>query len=175
MIRIKLFNLLFSLYKILKLYVLHYHNFFSNVTYLWHCRLGHISELKINKLYKDKFFDLDDYTSYKTYESYLIEKMTKTPFTKHGERASDILDLVHTDVCGPMSTQARGGYSYFIMFIDDRSRFGYVYLIKYKSEIFDKFKEYQKMIEKQTSKSIKALQSDRGREYLSSEFLDYLK
>ena len=61
---------------------------------------------------------------------------------------SDILDLVHTDVCGPISTQARGGYSYFIIFTDDRSRFRSVYLIKYKSEAFYKFKEYQRMVEK---------------------------
>ena len=55
------------------------------------------------------------------------------------------------------------------------SRFEDVYLMKYKSKAFDKFKEYQRMVEKQTGKSIKALRSDRGREYLTSEFLDYLK
>jgi transposase InsO family protein len=101
--------------------------------------------------------------------------MTKTPFTGHGERATQLLELVHTDVCGPMATQARGGYSYFITFTDDLSRFGYVYLMKYKSEAFDKFKEYRAEVEKQTGKSIKTLRSDRGGEYLSREFLDYLK
>ena len=101
--------------------------------------------------------------------------MIKTSFTGYGERASDILDLVYTDVCGQILTQARGGYSYFITFTDDMSRFGYIYLIKYKSEVFDKFKEYQRMVEKQTDKSIKTLQSDQGDEYLTSEFLDYLK
>ena len=80
-----------------------------------------------------KFFDLYDFESYRTCESYLMGKITKTPFTRHGERASDILDLVYTDVCGPMSTQIRGGYFYFIIFIDYKSRFGYVYLMKYKS------------------------------------------
>ena len=74
-----------------------------------------------------------------------------------------------------MTTQARGGYSYFITFTDDLSRFGYVYLMKHKSEAFDKFKEYESMVEKQTEKSIKVLRSDRGGEYLSTEFLDYLK
>ena len=86
--------------------------------------------------------------------------MTKTPFTGYGERMSDLLDLVHTDICSSMSTQARDGYSYFIIFTDDRSRFRYVYLMKYKFEAFDKFKEYQRMIEKQTDKSIKTLRSD---------------
>ena len=119
-----------------------------NAIYLWHYRLGHINESRINKLYKKKFFDPYDYESYETYESYLMKKMIKTQFTGHGKRASDILDLVHTDVCGPISTQARDGYFYFIIFIDDRSKFGYVYLMKYKFEAFDKFKEYQRMVEK---------------------------
>ena len=88
---------------------------------------------------------------------------------------SDILDLVHIDVCCPISIQARGGYSYFIIFTDDMSKFRYVYLMKYKFEVFDKFKEYQRMIEKQTDKSIKALRSDRGGEYLSTKFTHFLK
>ena len=74
--------------------------------------------------------------------------MTKTLFTEYGDRMNDILDLVHTDVCGPISTQAKGGYFYFIIFTYDLSKFGYVYLMKYKFEVFDKFKEYQRMVEK---------------------------
>ncbi|MCR4790616.1 MAG: DDE-type integrase/transposase/recombinase, partial [Treponemataceae bacterium] len=146
-----------------------------NNTLLWHYRLGHISETRLHKLYKDKFFDPYDFESLGTCESCLMGKMTKSPFSGHGERASELLELVHTDVCGPMSTQARDGYSYFITFTDDLSRFGFVYLMKHKSEAFDKFKEYQSMVEKQTGKCIKILRSDRGGEYLSSEFLDYLK
>ena len=77
-----------------------------NVTYLWHCRLGHINESRINKLYKDNFFDPYDYKSYETYESCLIEKMTKTLFNRHRERTSELLGLIHTDVCGPMTIEA---------------------------------------------------------------------
>ena len=102
-------------------------------------------------------------------------KMTKTPFSGHGERTSELLGLVHTDVCGPMTTHAQGGYSYFITITDDLSRYGFVYLMKHKFEAFDKFKEYQSMVEKQTGKSIKVLRSDRGGEYLSTEFLNHLK
>ena len=101
--------------------------------------------------------------------------MSKSPFTRHGDRVTELLGLVHTNVYGPMTTQAKEGYSYFIIFIDDLSRFSYVYLMKHKSEAFDKFKEYQSMVEKQTGHSIKALRSDRGGEYLSSEFLNHLK
>ena len=126
-------------------------------------------------MHKEGLLDPFDFESYPTCESCLLGKMTKSPFSGHGERAADLLGLVHTDVCGPMSTQAMGGFSYFITFIDDRSRFGYVYLMKHKSEAFEKFKEYKHEVEKQTKHSIITLRSDRGGEYLNGEFLDYLK
>ena len=100
--------------------------------------------------------------------------MTKAPFTGGGERASDLLGLIQSDVCGPMSTQARKGLSYFITFTDDFSRYGYVYLMRHKSEAFDKFKVFKTEVENQLGKSIKALRSDRGGEYLTTEFMDHL-
>ena len=81
---------------------------------------------------------------------------------------------MHTDVCGPTNIEARGGYEYYITFIDDYSRYGYVYLMTRKSEALDKFKEFRAEAEKQLGKSIKTLRSDRGGEYLSDEFLGYL-
>ena len=101
--------------------------------------------------------------------------MTKLPFVGHGERATDLLALVHTDVCGPFDVPVRGNYVYFITFIDDMSRYGYVFLMKHKSEAFERFKEFRHEVEKQTEKPIKVLRSDRGGEYPSREFLDYLK
>ena len=63
-----------------------------------------------------------------------------------------------------MSIQERGGYEYFITFTDDYSRFGYVYLMKWKSEAFEKFKEFRAEVENQLDKRLKAIQSDRGGE-----------
>ncbi|KAL0453692.1 UNVERIFIED_CONTAM: Retrovirus-related Pol polyprotein from transposon TNT 1-94 [Sesamum latifolium] len=85
------------------------------------------------------------------------------------------IGLVHSDVCGPLSTPARGGFSYFITFTDDHSQYGYVYLMRYKSEAFGRFKVYRLEVESQTGRKMKALRSDRGGEYLSGEFIDYLK
>ena len=73
--------------------------------------------------------------------------MTKAPFGGLGERASDLLGLIHSDVCGPMSAQARSGFRYFITFTDDFSRYGYVYLMRHKSDSFDKFKEFQNEVQ----------------------------
>ncbi|KAK8600822.1 hypothetical protein V6N12_050670 [Hibiscus sabdariffa] len=101
--------------------------------------------------------------------------MTKAPFSGKGERASDLLGLIHSDVCGPMNTQARGGYQYFITFTDDFSRYGYIYLMRHKSEALEKFKEFKNEVQNQHGKSIKALRSDRGGEYLSQDFDELLK
>ncbi|KAK8994239.1 hypothetical protein V6N11_045338 [Hibiscus sabdariffa] len=101
--------------------------------------------------------------------------MTKAPFSGKGERASDLLGLIHSDVCGPMNTQARAGYQYFITFTDDFSRYGYIYLMRHKSEALERFKEFKNEVQNQHGKSIKALRSDRGGEYLSQDFDELLK
>ncbi|KAL0288690.1 UNVERIFIED_CONTAM: Retrovirus-related Pol polyprotein from transposon RE2 [Sesamum radiatum] len=67
--------------------------------------------------------------------------MTKKSFVGQSAIAKGLLDLVHTDVCGPLSIPARGGFSYFITITDDHSRYGYVYLMRYKSEAFGVFLE----------------------------------
>jgi hypothetical protein len=126
-------------------------------TYMWHCCLGHISENRMKRLHSDGLLTSFDFESYETCEACLMGKMTKAPFTGFPERAADLLELVHTDVCGPMSTTARGGFQYFITFTDDFSRYDYVYLMKHKSETSEKFKEFHNEVENQRGKKIKAL------------------
>ena len=74
-------------------------------------------------------------------------KITKTPFSGTMERATDLLEIIHTDVCGPVSVEAHGGNRYFLTFTDDLNRYGYIYLMKHKSETFEKFKEFQSEVE----------------------------
>ncbi len=100
--------------------------------------------------------------------------MTKRPFTGKGIRANQPLELIHSDVCGPMNVRARGGYEYFVTFIDDYSRYGYVYLMHHKSDTFEKFKEYRAEVENQLGRTIKTLRSDHGGEYLDREFEEFL-
>ena len=147
---------------------------FSNETYMWHLRLGHINSSRIHGLVKSGILNSLIFEPIPVCESCLEGKMTKRPFKAKGNRATIQLELVHTDVCGPMSVQARGGYEYFITFTDDYSRYGYVYLMRHKSEAFDKFREYKAEAEKQLGIHIKQLRSDRGGEYLSGEFKSYL-
>ena len=96
----------------------------------------------MKKLHKDGLLSSFDFESYETCKTCLLGKMTKMPFTGFLERASDLLGLIHTDVCGPMSSTARGGFQYFITFTDDLSRYGYVYLMRHKYETFEKFKKF---------------------------------
>ena len=146
----------------------------TNETFLWHLRLGHINLNRIQRLVRDVPLSDLEMESLPVCESCLEGKMTKRPFTSKGLRAKEVLELVHSDVCGPISVQARGGYEYFITFTDDYSRYGYVYLMVRKSEALEKFKEFRNEAEKQLGKNIKTLRSDRGGEYLSNDFRTYL-
>ena len=146
----------------------------DNDTYLWHLRLGHINLNRIERLVKDGLLRELNVSTLPVCESCLEGKMTKRPFKTKGQRAKEPLELIHSDVCCPMNVQARGGYEYFVTFIDDYSRYGYVYLMHKKSETFGKFKEFFAEVEKQLGKTVKTLRSDRGGEYLDNEFKDFL-
>ncbi len=73
------------------------------------------------------------------------------------EQATNLLEIIHTYVYDPLSVEARGGYCYFLTFTDDLSRYGYIYLMKHKSETFGKFKEFQSEVENHRNKKIKFL------------------
>ena len=114
----------------------------DSATYLCHYHLGHIGVKRMKKFHADGLLESLDYESFDACEPCLMGKMTKTPFFGTMERASDLLGITHTDVCGRMSVDARSGYRYFLTFTDDLSRYGYIYLMKHKSETFEKFKEF---------------------------------
>ncbi|KAL0445363.1 UNVERIFIED_CONTAM: hypothetical protein Slati_2259000 [Sesamum latifolium] len=116
-------------------------------TQIWHARLGHISKDRIRKLVDSKNLEIDNLDYLPTCKSCLKGKMIKNPFVGQSAIANGLLELVHTDICGPLSIPARGGFSYFITFTDDHLRYGYVYLIRYKSEAFERFKEYRLEVE----------------------------
>ena len=73
------------------------------------------------------------------------------------ERATDLLEIIRTDVCDPISVEAHGRYHYFLTFTDDLSIYGYIYLMIHKSKKFEKFKEFQSEVENHRNKKIKFL------------------
>ena len=142
----------------------------DSATYLWHCHLGHIAVKRMKKLHADRLLESLDYESFDTCEPCLMGKMTKTPFSGTIGATNYLLEIIHIDVCGPMSVEACGGYRYVLTLTDDLSRYGYIYLMKHKSETFEKFKEFQSEVENHRNKKMNFLRSDHGGEYLSYEF-----
>ncbi|GKF03649.1 retrotransposon protein, putative, ty1-copia subclass, partial [Tanacetum coccineum] len=146
-----------------------------DLTLLWHCRLGYISKKCIEKFQHDVLLNSTDNQSFDKCVPCMCRKMARKPFSHQVERDKDILGLIHTDVCRPFRTVSKQGSSYFVTFTDDFSRYGYVYLLKHKHEVFETLKVFQKEVEDQLGKTIKLLRSVRGGEYMSQQFLDHLK
>ncbi|KAL3633507.1 hypothetical protein CASFOL_022269 [Castilleja foliolosa] len=88
----------------------------QNPAQLWHARLGHISLRRMNECARDGLFSLEDMKSFEPCESCLKGRMAKSPFKCTMQRVEGLLDLIHTDVCGPLSVSARGGF----FRVDDR-------------------------------------------------------
>ena len=130
--------------------------------------MGHIGDARITKLEKDWLLGPLGSEPYPTCESCILGKMIRLPFTGQGIRVTELLRLIHSNVYGPINVIARGGYQYFITFTNDMSRYGYIYLMRHKSQSFEMFKDFKAEVENQTDKKIKALRSDHGGEYLNN-------
>ena len=108
-------------------------------------------------------------------ESCVEGKSHWLPFQQStGKRANHPLELIHSDVCGKIGTQSLGGGEYFVTFVDDHTRHVWVYILKHKGEVLQRFQEWKALVEKSSGRKIKTLRSDNGGEYTSAEFSSYL-
>ncbi|KAI5350367.1 hypothetical protein L3X38_003258 [Prunus dulcis] len=135
---------------------------------VWHGRLGHVSLSKIKTLMDLELIPKSNIDLKHKCEVCVQAKQTRNSF-KPVERNTQILELIHSDVCDSNRSPTRGGNKYFVTFIDDFSRYCHIYLIKTKDEVFNKLKIYKNEVENQLEKKIKRLRSDRGGEYTSNE------
>ena len=157
---------------------------------LWHLRFGHLNMKYIEQLVKKNLVDGMNCDKFINSESNsndcngcLLGKMVRTSCPKVSDtRASDILELIHSDVCGPMQTDSIGGSRYMVTFIDDATRYCMVYFLKKKSEVIDKFKKYVDFVENHIGckikrinlrNRVKTIRTDNGREFLSKEFVSF--
>ena len=151
----------------------------ADITDIWHYRLGHANEQCIKSMAYKKLVTgirLPKCAKLSFCEGCIAGKMKRQPFKSVGEiRSKRKLQLVHSDVCGPMPTESIGGNAYFVTFTDDFSRCCAVYFLKNKSEVSSKFKEFELRVHNDCGLQIGTLRSDNGGEYLSNEFKAYLK
>uniref|UniRef100_H3H8N2 Integrase catalytic domain-containing protein n=1 Tax=Phytophthora ramorum TaxID=164328 RepID=H3H8N2_PHYRM len=138
----------------------------DTTSYLWHLRLGHIGHGGLDAIVKKSYGVGINMTSVKQWElcdGCALGKQTRVSYMKSSpNRAKHVLEVVHSDVCGPMQTPTFGGKRYFVTFIDDKSHFCVVYLLRNKSEVAAKFAEFVAFAETQTGKRVQTLRSDNG-------------
>jgi len=141
---------------------------------LWHRRLAHVG-LKALEILPKVVADAPTMTGKCDCTSCIKCKMTRKPFTPNTtSRATEPLQLVHSDLCGPLETTIRGG-RYMLLCIDDAVRHMDEYILKYKSEALEKFNEWKALREKESGKQVKRFRTDGGGEYTSKKFAEYLK
>ncbi|KAK2392639.1 putative mitochondrial protein [Trifolium repens] len=145
---------------------------------LWHKRYGHLNFKSLSLLNsKNMVLGLPSViTPVETCTTCLLGKQPRDSFKNHlPMRSNEVLNVVHSDICGPIDVLSTGGNKYFLTFVDEFSRMTWLYHIKVKSEAFDVFKKFKALVEKQSGKSIKVLRTDGGGEYTSTEFENYCK
>ena len=106
-------------------------------------------------------------------EHCLYGKQTMSPHKRGSLRKAKPLQLLHSDVCGPMPIVSMGGAQYFVIFIDDFSQKVWVYSLKRKDQVLTIFQRFVTLVEMQNDKKVKCLWSDNGGEYVSKAFQDF--
>ena len=133
--------------------------------YLWHQRLGHISKERVIRLMKNEILPQLDFSDWDICLDCIKGKQTKQISRNSATRSNELLELIHTDICGPFDVPSWGGEKYFITFIDDFSRYCYLYLLHEKSQSVDVLKIFIDEVERQLDRKVKVVRSDRGGEF----------
>lgn len=151
----------------------------KNCQHVWHRKFGHRDPESIIGLESKLLatgIKVQDCTIREQCEFCLQGKMARKPFTKESSSKSNaILDLIHTDVCGPIETVTPGNNRFILTIIDDFSRYCTIRLMKHKSEVTGLIKEFVKYAKTQFGKTPKMIRSDQGREYVNNDLRNYLR
>jgi len=150
----------------------------KNLTEQWHRKMGHLNVRDLVGCARKG--TMKGMNSVKLTEDLICEiclrnKMTRSSFPVNSERSSELLEIIHSDVCGPMRVDSKRKARYFVTFIDDHSRWCEIRVLKQKSEVFSAFKEFKAKVENLHGRKIKCLQSDNGKEYRNEAFDNFLK
>ncbi|GJV50765.1 zinc finger, CCHC-type containing protein [Tanacetum coccineum] len=139
-----------------------------NDSILWHARLGHVHFKRMQDMSTDGLIPAFDMDTEKC-KTCMLNKITKKPF-QNVKRETKVLELIHSDLCDLHATPLLGNKKYFVTFIDDASRFCYVYLLHSKDKALDKFKIFKTEVKLQQGSQIKRFRTDRGGEYIDTMY-----
>lgn len=144
---------------------------------IWHKRLGHIGTSGMKNVLQQNLIKENIKPNVLGFCDICTEaKQCREPFDGTRSRSTRLLERIHSDVCGPITPVAWDGSKYFVSFIDDYSHFAMIFCIKKKSEVFQKFKEYEAMVTTMfPNVKISNLTIDQGTEYLSKAQLEWYK
>ena len=139
---------------------------------LWHQRLGHVREKGFRLLHGKGMVEyMSNYSmDFDFCEHCVYGKHNWVRFPFGATWEEEILELVHSDVFGPMSITSMGKYVYYVSFIDEFSRKTWIYFLGKKYEVFDRFKNFKALVENQIEKGIKVLRTDNGGDFYRNEF-----
>lgn len=147
---------------------------------LWHRRYGHLSAKNLKVLIDNEMVDGMSASSKKSGGDFVCEpclagKQTRKPFACEDRQTTRVLELVHSDVCGPVTPVGIDDERYFVTFVDDFSRFTVVFLMNSKEEVLENFREYEALVSAKFGKRISRLRCDNGGEYVGREFRRFCK
>ena len=148
---------------------------------VWHQRLSHLNNNSVDQLAKKEMVTGMNCTTSRHAENKcegcVLGKSHRNPFPKQSNnRATKPYEIIHSDVCGPMQIESKGGSRYMVTFTDDYSRYTTVYFIKRKDEVLpSKFQDFVTFVENQSGNRghVKVLRGDNGGEYISNNFIKY--
>ena len=136
---------------------------------LWHARLGHASSSRVQQLASRGLLGSVSTENFDCV-SCQLGKQPALPFNTSESISTDIFDLIHSDVWGPSSVSSIGGSRYFVVFVDDYSRYSWIFNMKHRSELLEVYSNFAKMVETQFSRRIKIFRSDNALEYTQYAF-----
>ncbi|KAK1408428.1 hypothetical protein QVD17_40194 [Tagetes erecta] len=145
----------------------------ESTPWIWHGRLGHVNFDSIrNMVMKQMVIGVPEFKNpTQLCVACLAGKHTSSPFPNESSYRSEYpLQMISVDLCGPISPSTPAGNRYFMLLVDDCTRYMWVYMLKNKDQAFDIFKEFKMNVENEFGFKIKALRSDRGGEFTSAEF-----
>lgn len=145
---------------------------------IWHERLSHIHKRALTELVNQ---ELVDGVILKNVEDFFCEdcqygKLHKLPFKRESKKtAREPGEVIHSDVCGPIPVQSLGGAKYYVLFKDDATNFRVVYFIRHKSDVYERFKEFERLVNNKFGRTMKTLRTDNGTEYRNEKMNEYMK